>query len=198
MIWLAGPEAAAAAARLAARYRVSGYDAAVENLVAEASYQVWRRQQSAEPMQVRSPAAYGTTTIQSVLLGIIRARSKAATALPEWLAEVPEPEGDGRLAGRTLRASVRTADPHPAWLPVAVEAYIDLALGDLILPDGAPQPRAGATPAQARAWAALWIAGVRDVFPAGRHDPRRRTRARRVQVLLDHLQEAQQQLDTAA
>lgn len=83
-------------------------------------------------------------------------------------------------------------DPSLPWLTGAALAYVTLATGDSDVPDDVPQPKAGATALQARGWAALWFAGVRDVFPGPAGDPaaQRRRRGRYVERVLEHLQVA--------
>jgi hypothetical protein len=91
----------------------------------------------------------------------------------------------------TLRRTVEGLPTRHAWLTAASLAYVDLAVGDAQVPPAAPRPRAGATPAQALAWAALWMAGVDDVFPGEAGDPKRRMRARRTVAVIDHLRRAE-------
>jgi hypothetical protein len=68
----------------------------------------------------------------------------------------------------------------PPWLLGAALAYLTLVVYPDALPDGLPSPKAGAAPAVATGWPALWLAGVRDCFPAGGKDTKRRRRNRSV------------------
>lgn len=183
--WLQSSEARGVVRRTAVRYRLSGYDADVDTVLAEAAHAVWRRMQSPDPFTVRRPAGYGTAVIRSVLIGVITLRARGAAELPTWLSNQDEPATSSTVTELT-RARIETA-PGNGWLQEAALAYVDLAVGDLVLTDDIPQPRSGATPAQARAWAALWIAGLEHLFP--RHDTAatRKSRSRKVNTLLEHL-----------
>jgi hypothetical protein len=187
--WFGSSEARDVARRIAHRYRLYGYDAEVDTVLAEAAFAVWRRLQSPTPLTVRRPAAYGTAVIRSVLVGVIRARSRSAAALPDHL---DVPHDSEQLNNHTLdltRSQVaRTSGPD--WLRQAAVAYVDLAVGDLVLTDAVPQPRSGATPAQARAWAALWIAGQEQLFPRDDSTATRKARSRAVSRLLTLLADA--------
>lgn len=187
--WFGSSEARDVARRTAHRYRLYGYDAEVDTVLAEAAFAVWRRLQSPTPLTVRRPAAYGTAVIRSVLVGVIRARSRSAAALPDHL-DVPHTAD--QLNNHTLdltRSQVARAS-GPDWLRQAAVAYVDLAVGDLVLTDAVPQPRSGATPAQARAWAALWIAGQEQLFPRLDSTATRKARSRAVSRLLTLLADA--------
>jgi hypothetical protein len=197
--WLGTGDARRAAGRLAARYRLAGWDAAPENVVAEAQVRVWQRLRSDRPLVVESPAAYGTAVIRSVLVALVRARARADAELPASVARRAEPEpaddrdGAGYSVGELRDAVAAVPATGRPWLVDAALAYVDLTVGDRHPTPSAPQPRAGATPAQARAWAALWHAGQRDLFPGPDGDPRRR-RARRVRSVLRHVRAAHEHL----
>lgn len=184
--WLRSSEARGIVRRTAVRYRLSGYDADVDTVLAEAAHAVWRRMQSPDPFTVRRPAGYGTAVIRSVLIGVITLRARGAAELPTWLSNQAEPATSSITVTMLTRARIKQA-PGNGWLQEAALAYVDLAVGDLVLADDIPQPRSGATPAQARAWAALWIAGLEELFP--RHDTAasRKSRSRKVNALLEHL-----------
>lgn len=187
--WLQSSEARTVARRTARRYRLSGYDADPDTVLAEAAHAVWRRMQSPTPLSVRRPARYGTAVIQSVLVRVITLRVHSAAELPTWLDERAEPAATSGTVTVLTRTRIAEA-AGPEWLQQAAVAYVDLAVGDLVLSNEIPQPRSGATPAQARAWAALWIAGQGQLFP--RHDTTasRKARSRKVGRLLRHLAEA--------
>ena len=187
--WLRSSEARNVVRRTARRYRLSGYDADEDTVLAEAAFAVWRRMQSPDPFTVRRPGGYGTAVIRSVLVRVITVRARSAAELPTWLDQRAEPAaGGGTVTVITRERVAPTAGPE--WLRQAAVAYVDLAVGDLVLTDDIPQPRSGATPAQARAWAALWIAGQGHLFP--RHDTTasRKARSRKVGQLLEHLADA--------
>lgn len=184
--WLRSSEARNVVRRTARRYRLSGYDADEDTVLAEAAFAVWRRMQSPDPFTVRRPAGYGTAVIRSVLIAVIRVRDRSETELPTWLSKQAEPGTSSSTVTVLTRARVEHAS-GTGWLQEAALAYVDLAVGDLVLADDIPQPRSGATPAQARAWAALWIAGLEHLFP--RHDTSatRKARSRKVSMLLQHV-----------
>lgn len=186
--WLRSSEARGVALRTAVRYRLSGYDADVDTVLAEAAHAVWRRMQSPDPFTVLRPAGYGTAVIRSVLIGVITSRARGEAELPTWLSNQAERDTSSSGYNVTVltRARVEQA-PGNGWLQEAALAYVDLAVGDLVLTDDIPQPKSGATPAQARAWAALWIAGLDELFP--RHDTTatRKARSRKINTLLEHL-----------
>ncbi|MFM7065155.1 MAG: hypothetical protein ACKO04_16970 [Actinomycetes bacterium] len=77
-----------------------------------------------------------------------------------------------------------------AWLLAATLAFVTLTAHPEVMPKDAPQPQRGAKPVQARGWAAIWLAGLRDVFPGGGTDTRRRRRNTRVTETIQQVDEA--------
>lgn len=187
--WFRSSEARNAVRAMSLRYRLSGYDADEDTVLAEAAYAVWRRMQSPKPLAVRQPGAYGTAVIRSVLVRVIRDRSRTAAELPSWLSNQAEPPTDDHAGDPNTRSRLARA-AGPEWLQLATIAFVDLTVGDLVVDNGTPQPRSGATPAQAMAWAALWNAGLSDLFPDHDTTACRKARSRKVTALLEHLADA--------
>ena len=75
----------------------------------------------------------------------------------------------------------------PAWLLGACLAYLTLVVYPDSRPDGLPYPKAGAAPSVATGWPALWLAGVRDCFPDGGKDTKRRRRNRSVSSIRERV-----------
>ena len=198
LVWLQSSEARTVVRRTARKYRLTGYDVAEDTVLAEALHAVWRRMQSSDPLSVRRPGAYGTAVIRSVLVRVVQRRAAGPDELPTWLEEQAETAvGDGDVIDLRVRARIERAATGPDWLGRAALAYVDLAVGDLILTDEVPQPRSGANPAQARAWAALWLAGLHELFPQPDTAAVRQARSRRTRVLLAHLATAASDLAPA-
>ena len=154
-----------------------------DTVLAEAVHAVWRRMQSPKPLSVRRPGGYGTAVIRSILVRVVDLRDRSPDELPAWLGEqAGAAVSDGQVLDLWVRARIERAATGPDWLGRAAVAYVDLAVGDLVLTDDVPQPRSGATPAQARAWAALWLAGLHQLFPQRDTAATRKTRSRRTQV----------------
>ena len=163
-------------------------------MLADAQFAVWRRMQTATPLEVRNPAAYGTTVIKSVVRQVMSGRDRADIHLDdERAAAVADGsvtlDADDPTLGDDLRVLTETMEARPArrWLTASALAYLTLLMHPDDLPSDIPQPKAGATADQARGWAALWLAGQRDLFPATGSDPHKRTRSRRVVQVLNHI-----------
>lgn len=102
-------------------------------------------------------------------------------------------EAKVRLTSTGLEDSVRVhleRQGGPAWLLGAALAYLTLVAYPDALPDGLPAPQAGAAPAVATGWPALWLAGVRDCFPSGGSDTRRGRRNRSVAAIRERVMSA--------
>jgi hypothetical protein len=177
--------------------------------VAEAQAAVLVRMGSG-PFEVRNPATYGTAVIKSVVRLTLQGWTRARIILEAVTAEasvvssredrvedrVLEAVGGGNSALDEFRVIIDgMQNPARPWLTGAALAFVTLATGPDRLPEWVPQPRAGATTTQARGWAALWFAGLTDLFPDGDGDPdhRRRRRSRYVKNVLDHLRAAAEQ-----
>lgn len=156
----------------------------VDDVLGDAAVAVVKRMRSG-PLDVDNPAAYGTRVICSVVRRLVSGRT-SADPLPDDLAEPEAPLLDLDLAD-DLRA-VAEVIPAPApWVRSAVLTYLTVAMHPDAVPGDVPRPQAGSRPAQAYCWPALWFGGQRDVFPDCGDDPRRRTRARRINQVLDHV-----------
>ena len=198
LAWLHSSEARTAVRRMARTYRLTGYDASEDTVLAEAVHAVWRRMQSPKPLSVQRPGGYGTAVIRSILVRVVDLRDRSPDELPAWLGDqAGAAVSDGQVLDLWVRARIERAATGPEWLGRAAVAYVDLAVGDLVLTDDVPQPRSGATPAQARAWAALWLAGLHQLFPQRDTTATRKARSRRTQALLKHLADAASDLAAA-
>ena len=78
----------------------------------------------------------------------------------------------------------------PPWLLGAALAYVTLMGYPDALPEDLPAPKAGAKKADALGWPALWLAGVRDVFPDPSGDTTRGRRNRSVRRIRTRFAEA--------
>lgn len=212
MAWLDSDDAVAQVRRLARRRGLGGYDAMPQNVLAEARLSVWNRLQSSAPLHVTTPGGYGSMVIRSVLRRLAEGRDGPA---PLGLGsdagvDAVDPEGDpaaqvvgdppeprielSASAGDELRLLLEQSDDGRPWVTSAALSYLILLVDPDARPEGVPWPQAGATQAHARCWPALWFAGVRDVFDEAT-DARdaariRRTRARRIAVVLDRVERA--------
>jgi hypothetical protein len=204
--WLGTGEAHRQARTLARRRGLAGYDAMNENVIAEANVAVWQRMQSDRPLRVDRPAAYGTAVLRSVLRQMAEGRDGPVVLVddPEVIGRVPQPHGTdviqssaGSIAdtsGDEVRVHLERLDDDRPWVTSAALTYLTLLMEPTARPDDAPWPMAGAKEEQARCWPGLWYAGERDLFDGGidaADSARiRRTRARRIQVVLDRVQRA--------
>lgn len=196
LAWLASAEGRAFAGRWAHR---RGLDAAVvEDLVADAQVAVLGRMRTGA-LRVDNPAAYGTQVLKSVVRATLQGRSRDRAIVDAVGGDLVAVDASGDPTGRLdsdlddLRVVLDVmSDPARPWLTGAALAFVTLTESAGDLPDGVPRPRAGATPTQARGWAALWFAGVRDMFPGPAGDPsaQRRRRGRSVDRVLEHLRVA--------
>lgn len=204
--WLDTEDARRQARMLAQRRRLTGYDAMTENVLAEARIAVWHRMQSDPPLRVERPGAYGTTVLRSVLRQMAEGRDGPVPLVddPHAIGRVADPFGaDGAWAGRApvadtsgddVRVHLERLDDERAWATSAALTYLTILMDPTARPDDAPWPRSGSNEDQARCWPGLWYAGERDLFDDGVDAADRarirRTRARRIQTVLDRVQRA--------
>jgi hypothetical protein len=191
---------------LARRRGLSGYDAMTQNVLAEARVAVWHRMQSDPPLLVERPGGYGTTVIRSVLRQVAEGRDGPVRLVddPDAIDRVPQPDGTDRAwaglepaadtSGDDVRVLLeRLADDRP-WVTSSALTYLTLLMEPTARPDDAPWPESGSREDQARCWPGLWYAGERELFVEGEDAADRarirRTRARRIKVVLDRIQRA--------
>jgi hypothetical protein len=206
LAWLDTGDARRQARRLAMRRGLGGYDAMTQNVIADAQVAVWHRMRSDRPLHVERPAAYGTKVIRSVLRQMAEGRDGPVEMLddPDVLERMADPAAkdglwaaDGSIAdtsGDDVRLHLEQFDDDRPWAASAALTYLTLLLEPTARPDDAPWPKSGSTDEQARCWPGLWYAGERELFEDGVDAADRarirRTRARRIQVVLDRMQRA--------
>ena len=206
LAWLGTDDARRQASRLARRRGLGGYDAMTQNVIADAQVAVWQRMRSDRPLHVERPAAYGTKVIRSVLRQMAEGRDGPAELLddPDAIERVKEPSSTddmwtaaGSIAdtsGDDVRLHLEQLDDDRPWAASAALSYLTLLMEPTARPDDAPWPQSGSTDEQARCWPGLWYAGERELFDHGVDAADRarirRTRARRIQVVLDRMQRA--------
>lgn len=200
--WLRTDEARATAASALRNRRLPTGADAVDDLIGAATVAVLERlaSSSAGPLQVANAAAYGTTVVRRVLGRQLRgadvlADPAARTVVLDTLAGEalgdPAAAPGGADVGDGARLAVEAVGAREPWVVAAALGYLTYTLHADAVPDGLPGPRAGSDPAHALAWPVLWLAGERRVFPRDDGtDPERRTRARRIARVLDHLASA--------
>ena len=186
--WLRTPTARARAARYVHLRRLPGGDALIDDLLSEATLAVLGRMQSPRPLVVESAAKYGTAVIRSCVRRMVRGRDVPLEEILELAELVPEFEDP--LAGDNVRTVLETMGTAEPWLASASLSTLVYLMHPSVLPEDLPSPKAGANAAQARCWPALWLAGEREVFPNGKGDPQRRTRARRIEKVQARLEQA--------
>lgn len=206
LAWLGTEDARRQASRLARRRGLGGYDAIAQNVIADAKVAVWHRMRSDRPLRVERPGAYGTKVIRSVLRQMAEGRDGPVELLdaPDVIERVADPAvtDDLRAAvgtiadtsGDDVRLHLEQLDDDRPWAASATLTYLTLLMEPTACPDDAPWPKSGATDDQARCWPGLWYAGERELFDDGVDAADRarirRTRARRIQVVLDRMQQA--------
>jgi len=117
---------------------------------------------------------YGRMTVRHVVTRVVSGRDPVPLdeAVDLEPASVDQPRNELLDSARTY---VQQAG-GPVWLVAAALAYLTLAAYEDVRPAGSPWPQAGAPYRTALGWPSLWLAGVRDVFPAGGKDTKRRRR----------------------
>lgn len=206
LAWLGTDDARRQASRLARRRGLGGYDAMTQNVIADAQVAVWHRMRSDRPLYVERPAAYGTKVIRSVLRQMAEGRDGPVALLddPDTIERVNDPASTDDLwaatgsiadtSGDDVRLHLEQLDDDRPWAASAALTYLTLLMEPTARPDDAPWPRSGSTDEQARCWPGLWYAGERELFDDGVDAADRarirRTRARRIQVVLDRMQRA--------
>lgn len=126
----------------------------------------------------RNVPGYGRTVVQNTLRRLAAGRHLLADV------EVEQVEERATTPSTRLEDSARVhleLQGGPPWLLGAALAYLTLVGYPDAVPADLPRPRAGAKPADALGWPALWLAGIRDVFPRSDGDTLRGRRNRSVQ-----------------
>lgn len=121
--------------------------------------------------------AYGRAVVRNTMRRVARGKLRFDDE------DLTQLEGAVRHRSTSVEDSTRIyleQQGGPPWLLGAALAYLTLVVYPDSLPDGLPSPKAGAAPAVATGWPALWLAGVRDCFPSGGKDTKRRRRNRSV------------------
>ena len=206
LAWLGTDDARRQAHTLARRRGLTGYDAMTQNVLAEARIAVWHRMQTEPPLRVRRPGGYGTTVIRSVLRQMAEGRDGPVRLVddPDAIGRVPQPGGADRAwaglgptadtSGDDVRMHLERLDDDRPWVTSAALTYLTLLMEPTARPDDAPWPRSGSNEEQSRCWPGLWYAGERELFDDGNDAADRarirRTRARRINVVLDRVQRA--------
>lgn len=161
-------------------------DALVDDVIGEASLAVVK-QQARGRMSVFNPAGYGSTVIKHVVHGLLRRDDDHLDDTHDpavWDDDVV----DGSAADH-IRVIIDSKDSR-SWLTAAALTYLTLLMYPAAVPDHAPTPMSGARPDQASVWPALWLAGLRELFPDPCPDRIRRRRSRRINQVLDHVETA--------
>ena len=188
--WLASPAARKCAV---SRLLSSGFNEAetlAPDVVADAYFSVMKRFNSAAEFAPDNPEAYATSVVQNTVHKLSRGEKDGFDDVdPKWTAEEWVPPSDVDDSADEIRVLLEQSPAEP-WLTSAALACVCFIGHPDTIPDDAPSPKAGAKPEQARVWPALWFAGQRDLFPDGRADPCKRTRARRIEKVLNQLEDA--------
>ena len=186
--WLGTGAARRYAEREMARLRVH---VAAEDVLADAKWKIWQRlRNDARGLDASAAERYCRTVIRSVVVDLLR--GFGSDPIERW----PVPDGsrsrqsevvappligiaDSGVAD-TLRLAIESTAQFEPWVTSAALSFVTLTQYPEVDVSGAPRPRAGARPDQARMWPCLWLAGKVDgVFPAGRSTPAQRKRLSR-------------------
>ena len=157
-------------------------------MVEDVEAEVWR---NIERHVARHPGAtydnyraYGRIGVRTTMRSVARGKLHLDDIDGDTLVD-PEP-----ISSTSLEDSTRFHIEQrggPPWLLGAALAYLTLVMHPDARPDGLPSPQAGAAPAVATGWPALWLVGVRDCFPSGGRDTKRRRRNRSVAKIRDRV-----------
>jgi hypothetical protein len=145
---------------------------------------------------IDNPAGYARRSLQLRTLDLLRGeRLRPHDPLPDGFdeTEVAHEDHDPAVLAtaaaledafrRALTASLAGAR---TWTVAAALSTLTLRTHpDVALPDDVPEPGGSASAAQADAWAALWLAGERDVFGEGA--AARQARSRKLRAVEDLL-----------
>lgn len=186
LMWLASPEARATARTRLARRGLPTSDALVDDVIGDALLGVVK-QRSRGATSIDNPAAYGSTVIKNVIHRLLRRETDSLDDVPEPMVhddDVVDPATADNI--RVLIAS----KVSPPWLTSATLTYLTILMYPMAVPEHAPAPISGARPDQASVWPALWLAGLRELFPDPCPEKVRRRRARHIAHVLDHAETA--------
>jgi hypothetical protein len=150
-------------------------------MVEDVAHAVW---QNIELHVARNPEqkydnvrAYGRTVVRNTMRRVARGKLRFTDE------DLTQFEGVTHRHTTSVEDSTRVyleQQGGPAWQLGAALAYLTLVMYPDSLPEGLPAPQAGAAPATAIGWPALWLAGVRDCFPGDGKDTKRKRRNRSV------------------
>lgn len=184
LVWLASPEARSAARARLTRRGLPTSDSLIDDVIGDASLGVVK-QRSRGRMSIDNPAAYGSTVIKNVVHRLVRRETDSLDDVPEPMVHNDETlDASAADDVRVLLAS----KVSPSWLTSAALTYLTILMHPTAVPEHAPAPISGARPDQANVWPALWVAGLRDLFPDPCPDKVRRRRARHIAQVLDHVE----------
>lgn len=182
--WLRSPDAATLARKRLAIAGFAGSESLVDDVLADAAINVIQRGRSSTRFELDNPAAYGTRVVQNVVKHLVRGDVTRLEDIEDPRGETPSTFDSGLADDLRILLEQSSAAP---WLDSAVLAYVCLVMFPESVPPDAPAPLAGARPDQALVWPALWFAGERELFPCEGADPHKRTRARRIAKVQEHL-----------
>ena len=147
---------------------------------------------------IDNPAGYARRSLHLRTLDLLRgARLRDHDPLPEGFDDsgdaLDEDDADpADVAGAlALEDAIRRSlgwclERSKTWTVAAALTTLTVRTHpDVALPDGVPEPGGSASAAQAAAWAALWLAGERDVFGDGA--AQRQARSRKLRAVEDLL-----------
>ncbi len=128
----------------------------------------------------RNVPGYGRSVVRNTL------RRLASGRLPLGDEDLDQVEDRTTSRSTSLEDATRIhleQQGGPPWVLGAALAYATLLCYPDARPADLPAPQAGAKEADALGWPALWLAGVRDVFPGPGGDTRRGRRNRSVRLV---------------
>jgi DNA-directed RNA polymerase specialized sigma24 family protein len=192
--WLSTDDAFAAARSELHRFGLDLYDPV--DLLNDVAVRILTAELGAA---IDNPAGYVRRSLHLRTIDLLRGeRVRPHEPLPDLVDHghpVHDDDGDDDPADLVVAAHLEDAIRRAlavalhrtkAWTVAAALSTLTLRTHpDVALPDGLPEPGGSATRAQADRWAALWLAGERDVFPDdGDADPAvRQARSRKLRAV---------------
>jgi hypothetical protein len=154
-----------------------------DDLISDTRTRIWLRlARNPDGLDAKNPAGYCVQVMKNLIRDALQGqRREHLTDIDPRVDQpfVADVDGDDSSIDQLRIALEDLAEP-PVWVTAAALNYVTLAAHPAVDIRGAPTPRAGANPDQARMWPALWFAGQRDgLFPTTQPDAAQRKRLNR-------------------
>jgi len=170
---------------------IHGVQVSSAEVLGDARVKIWRRlTNNQDGLDPADAERYCRTVIRRIVADLLRgfehqpldpSPGVAEASARDVLVAPPLDDGVESTLADGVRAAIEVACHAQRWITSAALSFVTLTQYPDLDVTGAPLPRAGAAPDQARIWPCLWFAGKTDgVFPGdGSGDPTQRKRLSR-------------------